>query len=486
MLPGDEVRFDGWTLRRSTGELSRDGASVRLQSQPLLILELLLAEPGELVTRERLIARLWPGGVVDFDTALNSAIRRLRTALGDHPDHPRYIETIPRRGYCFIGRLDSPPAAVSVAAAPAGQAARPRHRNAGWLATAGVLLAVVAAGAFTWAERKPAAGAADPQAQELYQRAQHFLQRRDRGDIEFARRYFDEAVALDPDFAEAWVGVASAYMHSVFENLLPAEQALARSRHAAERALELDPTLTMAHLRLANYWGLSGDRKRAREHLRAARELRPDDPVAFIMEAGQLTEEKRFDEAAEWQRRAVELEPLTFSIRYNLAFYLFMAGRVAEAEVELDRLRELHPGRRDATELHGVLLLTSGRFAEALALASGWDEGFDREFIRAVALDGLGRRDEADAILQQLIAQHGKLEGIRIAEVYAQRGDVDAAFHWLESGLASERADSWRANGRRPFWLLDDWPLLRTAHQDPRWEPWYAAAMQPQAQKNAG
>jgi DNA-binding winged helix-turn-helix (wHTH) protein/Tfp pilus assembly protein PilF len=486
LLPGDEVRFDGWTLRRSTGELARDGASVRLQSQPLLILELLLAEPGELVTRERLIARLWPGGVVDFDTALNSAVRRLRTALGDHPEHPRYIETIPRRGYRFIGRLDSPPGAAATAAAPAGQEARGWRRSTRWLATAGVLLAVVAAGAFTWAEREPAAGAADPQARELYERAQLFLQRRDRSDIELARRYFDEAVALDPEFAEAWVGVASAYMHSVFENLLPAEQALARARHAAERALELDPTLTMAHLRLANYWGLSGNRERAMEHIRAARELRPDDPVALVMEAGLLTEHGRFDEAAKWQRRAVEQDPLTFSTRYNLAFNLFMAGRVAEAEVELNRLRELHPGRRAPMELHGVLLLTTGRYAEALALASGWDESFDREFICAVALDGLGRREEADAVLRRMIEQHGTIEGFRIAEVYAHRGDVDAAFRWLESGIASERADGWRANDRRPLWLLDDWPLLRTARQDPRWAHWYAAALQPQAQANAG
>ena len=56
--------------------------------------------------REELIARLWPRGIVDFDTALNSAVRRLRTALQDHADHPRYIETIPKRGYRFIGRLD--------------------------------------------------------------------------------------------------------------------------------------------------------------------------------------------------------------------------------------------------------------------------------------------------------------------------------------------------------------------------------------------
>jgi len=85
-----EIRFDGWTLLRRSGELLRDGTRIRLQSQPLLVLEELLERPGEIVTREQLIARLWPKGVVDFDTALNSAVRRLRTALGDHAETPQY------------------------------------------------------------------------------------------------------------------------------------------------------------------------------------------------------------------------------------------------------------------------------------------------------------------------------------------------------------------------------------------------------------
>ena len=81
-----EIRFDGWTLHLATGELRRDGLRTRLQQQPLAVLLALLERPGELVAREALIARLWPRGVVDFDTALNSAVRRLRTALADHAE----------------------------------------------------------------------------------------------------------------------------------------------------------------------------------------------------------------------------------------------------------------------------------------------------------------------------------------------------------------------------------------------------------------
>ena len=89
-----------------SGEISRDGNTHRLQDQPLQILDELVKHPGEVVSREQLIARLWPTGVVEFDTGLNSAMRKLRIALGDDAETPRYIETLPRKGYRFIGRID--------------------------------------------------------------------------------------------------------------------------------------------------------------------------------------------------------------------------------------------------------------------------------------------------------------------------------------------------------------------------------------------
>ena len=113
-----EIRFDGWTLRTDSGELTRDGSVTRLQEQPLLVLIELLSRPGELVTREQLIARLWPKGVVDFETGLNTVVRKLRVALGDDATTPKYIETIPRRGYRFIGRLEADAPAVEAGPAP--------------------------------------------------------------------------------------------------------------------------------------------------------------------------------------------------------------------------------------------------------------------------------------------------------------------------------------------------------------------------------
>lgn len=100
--PAAKVTFDGWTLDGSTGDLCKGGVTTRLQVQPLQVLLELVEHPGELVTREKLIARLWPKGVVEYDASLNTAVRKIRAALNDDSDHPRYVETVPRRGYRFL------------------------------------------------------------------------------------------------------------------------------------------------------------------------------------------------------------------------------------------------------------------------------------------------------------------------------------------------------------------------------------------------
>src|SRR6187397_3329763 len=112
MTDTTEIQFDGWTLRTRSGELLRDGNTQRLPQQPLRVLVELLSHPGEVVTRERLVEVLWPKGVVDFDNSLNAVIRKLRSTLGDDSETPRYIETLPRIGYRFVGKMETPVASA--------------------------------------------------------------------------------------------------------------------------------------------------------------------------------------------------------------------------------------------------------------------------------------------------------------------------------------------------------------------------------------
>ena len=100
------VRFEDFKLDMRTGELRRGGTRIRLQEQPFQILALLLERAGEVVTREELQHKLWAADTfVDFDNGLNIAIKKLRTALGDDAEAPRYIETLPRRGYRFLAQV---------------------------------------------------------------------------------------------------------------------------------------------------------------------------------------------------------------------------------------------------------------------------------------------------------------------------------------------------------------------------------------------
>ena len=100
---GRIVRFGSFEADFGEGKLTKAGIRIRLQEQPLQILALLLEHPGQLVTREEIRQKLWSCDTfVEFDDALNTAVRKLRAALNDSADNPRFLETVPRRGYRFI------------------------------------------------------------------------------------------------------------------------------------------------------------------------------------------------------------------------------------------------------------------------------------------------------------------------------------------------------------------------------------------------
>src|SRR5438445_3557700 len=113
------VRFGDFELDQDTGELRREGVKVRLQEQPLQILQILLEQPGKVITREDLRKRVWPSDTfVDFDHGINNAIKRLREALVDTAETPRFIETLPRRGYRFLHAVATTSPEVSIAVLP--------------------------------------------------------------------------------------------------------------------------------------------------------------------------------------------------------------------------------------------------------------------------------------------------------------------------------------------------------------------------------
>src|SRR5579871_6946275 len=123
MTNGDHSRrFGTVVVDLRTGEVQKNGRKLKLQEQPFQVLAALIERPGEVVTREELQQRVWPANTfVDFNNGLNIAIVKLRQALNDDASKPRFIETLPRRGYRFIAPVDAPaaPAAEELVEEPA-------------------------------------------------------------------------------------------------------------------------------------------------------------------------------------------------------------------------------------------------------------------------------------------------------------------------------------------------------------------------------
>jgi DNA-binding winged helix-turn-helix (wHTH) protein/tetratricopeptide (TPR) repeat protein len=480
-----QVCFGGWTVDLVSGEAVRNGQRVRLPSQPLQVLDELVANPGHLVTREQLIARLWPRGVVDFDTALNSAVRRLRTALDDRAIEPRYVETIPKRGYRFIAALEPPPAGHAplppvAAPTPSTPTASRGHRFWEPLAAAAGIVVLVVGGVLMW--RAPAVTATLPVASQAvevraaearHQQARFLLQRREPGDVAQARRYFYDALQADPSMARAWSGIASTHWIESRAGSDEQRVPLARMHDAARRALELDPDNAEALLRLANHAAIQGNRALAEERLAQAIRSAPDDPLVLSFRADRAMRDGDAEEALRLQRAAVEADPLSAATRFNLAAMLYVQGRLVEAVDVLREVRELRPANVSADAMLGQLLVILGQPEAAYELGRGMSDGAAKSQLLALSLYALGRDREAEAALQALRGTRAAGRSLLLAEVHAWLGEADQAFMWLEAATTDP------CPGDSGCWPADWWPrlpLLQPLHDDPRWSTWVSRA----------
>jgi Tol biopolymer transport system component/DNA-binding winged helix-turn-helix (wHTH) protein len=156
------ITFDNFEVDLRSGEIRKNGSRIRLQAQPFQLLALLLVNAGEVVTREEICRDLWPANTfVDFEHSLAAAVNKIREALGDAADNPRYIETLPKRGYRFIGKIShempvvravpDTQGFVELVPVPAAKAWTGRNGRLALVAVAVVAAAVV----FVWLPREP-------------------------------------------------------------------------------------------------------------------------------------------------------------------------------------------------------------------------------------------------------------------------------------------------------------------------------------------
>jgi len=329
----------------------------------------------------------------------------------------------------------------------------------------------------------------DARAYDRYLRGHFFYNRRAPGDIERARELYSEALAIDPGLARAWVDLAAIYNLQrqaqraevgELESALDVNGARYRDltemeRQAVDQALRLAPTLPEAHIRAARYHWLNGDLETARNYFERARVLDPDHPLVLGSVASAHLWGNRPDAAIAAARRAVLRDPLGAVVRENLADFLLMANRYEEAIAEYRNVLALGPALSAGTSRIdppvvgvGRALLLQGRVDDAREWIEPWPAGTDRDYALAMVYDALGNTAEADGALKRLLASTKAVDPLQIAEVYAYRGDFDAA---LASLYRIADHDSCRDNSRL---LAFHSPFLALMHADRRWQDWKA------------
>jgi tetratricopeptide (TPR) repeat protein len=272
--------------------------------------------------------------------------------------------------------------------------------------------------------------------------------------------YLQKALEVDPGYALAWAELSAAYSIEASFGWVPIAEGRERAWEAVKRALELEPELAEGHARLGMVMMARWDWRAAEAALRRALELAPESAVVLNIAGVLAMNLGRIEEALAFHRRVLEEEPLAAVPYLNLGRLHESTGRLAEAEEMWRMALELAPARPGVRASLARVLLDRGSREEALAEAVREpDEGIRLHTV-AIIQHASGRTSESNEALKALIEGHGGTAAVDIAEVHAVRGEVDAAFQWLEKAYA-----------RRDGGLTDmkTNPRLRSLHGDPRW-----------------
>ena len=302
----------------------------------------------------------------------------------------------------------------------------------------------------------------DPEAHRLYLQARHLIDRRTRDDVTKAIEYLQQALALEPEFALAWAELGLAYSREADFGWTPVAEGYERARAAAERALALEPDLAEAHtllgkIRMKFEWDFRG----AEASFDRALEIAPGN-VSTLRWVGILALAVGHpEEAIAHHRKGLTLDPLSAACYSSLGQALHVVGRFAEAEAAYRKALELSPQDGIHRAELSMTLLAQDRKEEALEAALQEPDQSFGLWALALVHRALGQGPESDAALRRLIETEPDSSGFQIAEIYADRGEIDTAFAWLDRAYAA------RDTGLSD--IMRTSPLLRSLHADPRW-----------------
>ncbi|MGB6788879.1 MAG: tetratricopeptide repeat protein, partial [Candidatus Acidiferrales bacterium] len=305
--------------------------------------------------------------------------------------------------------------------------------------------------------------AGTPEAHDLYLRGRYFWNQRTREGLLKSVDYFHQATTADPNYAEAYAGLADAYVELVaFGDLVPAD-GLPKAKAAASKAIALDDSLAEAHAALAYSHAAEWDWAESEEEFKRALELNPGYVTALYQYAYILSMMGERKESISLAEQALQLDALSPVVMYRAGRVYFHARDYATAAAEFHRILELNPN--DPLGLYGLGLVfrAQGKFDDAIRYLQreNFQQGFDLAATYAAAGQvGEARRQLTECVLR-LQQQKRYIRPGWVAEVYANLGDKDEAITWLERGYREH--DDFLA-------LLKVWPAFDGLRSDPRFQ----------------
>ncbi len=437
----------------------------------------MLTRPGEVITREEFRHALWPPDIfVDFEQGISSAVMRLRDALGDAADNPIFIETIERRGYRWIGpiqRVGPVPKESHDNKSPQRPIpeAKPPSKPSPWRMTV-FALPVLALLSAVWifrpshrdlkasAKSSPANArtlhqAANREAEDFYLKGRFYWNKRTPESLNQALEAFTQAIAHDPNYSDAYVGLADSYNLLREFSAMPGNEAYFKAFAAAKkvvtffgmwdaadaekefrRAIELDPNNVKAHHWYATFLHALGRHDEALTEIDLARKLAPDSSSILADKAQLLWSAAGHHEQALQMLKQIEAaEPDFISPHVYLRLAYFETGDYPNYIVEL---------KKDALLTHDA-----AQSSVAEAAANGFAKG------------GAHGLFEAQLAEQRKLYEQGKLSPYLVAQTEARLGNKREAIRYLTICIQSH--DEWMLN------LRDDQDFVRL-HGDPAFQ----------------
>jgi TolB-like protein/Flp pilus assembly protein TadD len=304
----------------------------------------------------------------------------------------------------------------------------------------------------------PQTSVTDTETYELYLQAKAASNLRSEDGYERATQLLTRALAIDPEFVEGWVELSVVQVNQTGSGFVPAIEGLAAARATTQRALTLDP----GNARALSGQGwiemyLDWDFQTGAESIRRAMQLEPGNASVLNTYAVMMGAFGRRQSMIQYYEEALTRDPISMSVLSNLSGVYLESDPQRTLEL-VERMRKIAPDSEATKAFFGWGLQFTGQselaidvFEELGGITGAWG--------RAFALYDLGRDDEADAAIDELVALGGT--PTMISNVYAHRGEIDAAFEWLNTGLERRSDDMIEVRMYGP---------LKRLHKDPRWQ----------------